>query len=296
MSVYIRTVALFVIITLLLDLFIGFLFHTSLKYVRSGDLYKINYALNESQDSIVIFGASEVSHHFISQLIEDKTGLKTFNFGIDGHGIYFQYAIINEFLKRNTPKTVILSTSGFYDGKKNIGSLLPYVNNYQDIKSMVYHLDKTQAYFDKLNAFRFNSMALDVLTDIIRPNDNFKGFEPILSDTTKFNSFKKEYVRCIEKGEAFFQYEKLLKLISSYHVENIIIVNTPKYVIDTCSNNYKLIEQLANKYNAEFMDYSSDPVFLEHPSLFKDPGHLNQKGAEVFTQKFILSYLKHINK
>lgn len=47
------------------------------------------------------------------------------------------------------------------------------------------------------------------------------------------------------------------------------------------------IQCMAQKYDIEYLDCSSNSIFMNDATLFKDVLHLNDKGARVFTE-FIL--------
>ena len=64
----------------------------------------------------------------------------------------------------------------------------------------------------------------------------------------------------------------------------LIITFSPMYV---CSKEdvLKFPRDLAQKHQLTFIDHYRDSDFVGHPELFYDFGHLNRKGAELFSQK-----------
>jgi hypothetical protein len=47
---------------------------------------------------------------------------------------------------------------------------------------------------------------------------------------------------------------------------------------------YRIPKDMATKYQIPFMDHYRDSTFVGHPELFYDFGHLNRKGAEIYSE------------
>ena len=47
---------------------------------------------------------------------------------------------------------------------------------------------------------------------------------------------------------------------------------------------YKIPKDLAAKHQIPFIDHFRDSVFVGHPELFYDYGHLNRKGAILYSE------------
>ena len=64
----------------------------------------------------------------------------------------------------------------------------------------------------------------------------------------------------------------------------LIITFSPMYV---CSKEdvLQFPRELAAKHHLTFIDHYRDSDFVGHPELFYDFGHLNRKGAELFSRK-----------
>jgi lysophospholipase L1-like esterase len=54
--------------------------------------------------------------------------------------------------------------------------------------------------------------------------------------------------------------------------------------ICTKEDAYRIPKDLAAKYQIPFMDHFRDSVFVGHPELFYDYGHLNRKGAMLYSE------------
>jgi len=47
---------------------------------------------------------------------------------------------------------------------------------------------------------------------------------------------------------------------------------------------FKIPRELAAKYDIPFIDHYRDTTFVGHEELFYDFGHLNRKGAELYSE------------
>jgi hypothetical protein len=90
-----------------------------------------------------------------------------------------------------------------------------------------------------------------------------------------------------ETDISFYQKEYLLKIVSLCKSKNVelILINTPTYKPEIYGN----IDKLNDYYNAylsgvKYMDYSAFPL---PDSCYGDIGHLNYKGAEIFSQSLL---------
>jgi hypothetical protein len=93
------------------------------------------------------------------------------------------------------------------------------------------------------------------------------------------------------KTENSIQYDSLkinylAKFIEEIGESQIVFVHSPIwYGLDTAW--LQPLKELCVKHNISFFDYSNDSEFVHHNDLFKDGLHLNAKGADVFTAKFV---------
>ena len=99
-------------------------------------------------------------------------------------------------------------------------------------------------------------------------------------DTNMVNALENIISICKEKNIALY-------IINSpvYHMVNEI--QTPAYAVA------KISLDIIHRNHVNFLDFSDDPAFVGHPELFADQGHLNDKGAKVFSNMVINSLSKN---
>src|SRR5690554_7315289 len=82
-------------------------------------------------DDVLIYGSSRAWRHFDPMVIEEYTGMSTYNFGVDGHAFDIQYLRHQLHLKYNrAPKVIVYSvdinTLNSSNGLYNDGQFFPF--------------------------------------------------------------------------------------------------------------------------------------------------------------------------
>ena len=260
--------------------------------MKSGTAYTTNYALKKSQEDILIFGASEVTHSLISDQISDNLQMSCYNLGMDGQNIYYHYVILTELLKRHKPKIVITSTFILQeDDMTTIAPLFPYYFDYQSVRDMVDEIEPNEKYKLLIKSYAYNSLLINVIQGYLSNEPNTNGYKPLFNvskdmklDATPFK------INFSDKTLNYF--EKFIQTCLNADCK-VIVIDTPRYVekIDL-SENLK-IRELLEKYSVNYLNFATDTTFLHHQDLFKDRTHLNNEGAIVFTKLIIKALMNN---
>ena len=122
-------------------------------------------------------------------------------------------------------------------------------------------------------------------------NRNLKGWKPLdgVMDTAGVKA--EEYPFALDQ-ERILLLEKFIKDCQQKNIQLSMIVS-PMYV---CSKEdvFKIPRELAAKYDIPFIDHYRDTMFVGHAKYFYDFGHLNRKGAEIYSE-IISKELKKVN-
>lgn len=94
--------------------------------------------------------------------------------------------------------------------------------------------------------------------------------EPMGAQELELDAFKLSYI------------EKLITLCQSHDIP-IVLVGSPKYGMQN-SMALNPVKEIAEIFDAPFLDYYADPTFNAHKEWFKEPMHLNREGARVFSK------------
>ena len=202
--------------------------------------------------------------------------------------IYFHYGLLGNILSRYTPKAIVfeihpcdfLNTP--YSGKERAGSLAPYCGMSDACNEML-KLSGNYWPYQLSWVYRYTGNLPNLLFGKLGTMDrSLKGWKPLegVIDTTGIKA--EEYPYPIDK-ERVLLLERFIKDCQRKHIHLSIIVS-PMYV---CSKEdvFKVPRELAEKFQIPFIDHYRDSAYVNHAELFYDYGHLNKKGAELFSEK-----------
>ena len=89
-----------------------------------------------------------------------------------------------------------------------------------------------------------------------------------------------------------FKVQYLKKFISEMKNTKLVFINSPLwYGMD--STELKPIIEICEQSNIPFYDFANDMKYVHKNEYYKDPAHLNSKGADLFT-KDLIKVLKSI--
>lgn len=290
-KVIVAFISIFLLIALM-DLAFG----TVLKYYyfkqESGLQYRTTYAIEQTKAEVLIFGSSRANHHYHPVIFENELNLTYYNAGRDGSDLLYHTAVLNAVLKRYTPKLIILDfdagqftiNPSSYD---RLSSLLPYYGNHPEMQSIIDRKSKFEHYKLFSTIYPYNSMLFTIAVGNTEYNKTRKGDmkgyvalnrvwnEPLQQkttwnetnlDTIKIGLFKQFIEECNNRKI------KLQVVCSPFYVK---YTNEDKSI--------EIAKSIAKQNNISFLDYTNNKLFLAHPAYFADMGHLNDKGARIFS-------------
>jgi hypothetical protein len=254
----------------------------------------------EIKANVAIYGSSRAWVHINPTILEDSLNTKAYNFGIDGHNFWLQYLRNKEYLKYNKPpKVIIVSVDVFSLAKRKdlyqFSQFLPYMLWNKDIKKFTssYNGFSLEDYY--LPLFRYYG-SMRGSGSVIKPpsnkslyrNKGYRGMERKWNnDLAKAKLEKKHYSINIDANTVYLFNQFLLESKSSEIT--VILVYTPEYIdgqnfVKNREEIVKIYEDLSNKHNLLFLDYSDD-ILCKQKEYFYNASHLNKKGSEIFTRK-----------
>lgn len=280
-----------ILFTVILDFTVGKVYdllYFSEKSKRQDRL--IHSAIGTTED-ILVFGSSRAYHHYNPTIIEEKTGLSCFNVGYGGQNIYFHLALLKSAIERSKPKIAILDiisidfekTPSQYD-KEKLGILLPFVHKSNILKETVLMRGKEENIKFLSSIYPFNSMQLHMLrNNFTSIRSDLKGFVGLQRKWDK--PIERQDVKIVEydphKVDAFYEFIELCKTnnISLY------IFISPHYVDFQGKSKYSvLIDELKSNTGVELISFENSPYFFNRSEYFADPFHLNNDGANKYSE------------
>lgn len=263
-----------------------------LKYLYSQsnatDEYKISYSNESTQDSILFFGSSRCLHHYVPAIFEKEFGLSCFNAADWGiKNIYYHYGQLGNILTRYTPKAIVFEIHPCdwlaipFSGKERAGALAPYCGM-SDVCDEMLKLSGNYWPCQLSVVYRYTGSLPGLLAGRFGSMDrNLKGWKPMdgIMDTTGVKA--EEYPFSIDQ-ERVDLLERFINDCQKNNIQLTLIVS-PMWV---CSKQdvFQFPRELAAKNHVRFIDHYRDSTFVGHEEYFYDFGHLNRKGAELYSQ------------
>lgn len=247
---------------------------------------------------IVIFGSSRGARNVLAENIYKETGISCYNLSYPGSDIDFHDFLLSELLdnKNRKPKVVILVVDDPDEFLSNtsihfrLDRLYPLVkynkirnklvelgekNNVLSILSITHQLNKSnfdfrQKHFTELDSLLpLGSMPISFQR---------KNYEFVFTKPTSYPLNK----------EMIFKRNKFIHFVNNCKNNNIslIIAFPPNFGVAN-KGFEKRIYDLSNNKNVYYLSYNKQDERYRKMEFYFDHGHLNIKGAEIFTGELI---------
>ncbi|HEY1023984.1 MAG TPA: hypothetical protein VGE26_02370 [Sphingobacteriaceae bacterium] len=292
-----RNLLLLAGIVFLADRGIGYGLQYFYENERQGDNSKTSYALTRKvKEDVLIFGSSRAAHHYVSDIIQESTGLSCYNVGRDGMKLSYYYVLLKSILSYHKPKAIILDLNHddfILEEKyrdKMVSALLPYIDRSKAVREYLADeapLESWKARFSYL--YRYNSVPSSLLMNHIGMGQkHILGYEPLKQSKIR-GDFKVQMVDNEEYREdpaLVREFDAFVKAVRDQGIE-LYVVYSPslRRVKYDCINTANTV--LAS-YNMRLFDYSQYFTSNEK-QFFYDETHMNNSGAERFTKAFMQS-------
>ncbi|MDR3219043.1 MAG: hypothetical protein LBU22_08750 [Dysgonamonadaceae bacterium] len=272
-------------------------FYTA-KHPLPGDYLKIEYLMKSSDEDMLIIGSSVTINAYIPQIMEDSLGLTCFNGGCNSQTLPFYQCMVERILSRYSPSYIVLSMrkDDLFDGSLGFINLLkPYYG--KGYASIDYFLDKQngrKSIFLHSNLYRYNTIGCRILLHYLQSAEKIsrKGFEPHAVPKyppTLINHYEYASAYRPTNPELEACFLKIVDLCRQSGVR-LIVTSPPLYIkLPGQGNSYEfsVLENLCKAHDVPFINDSQSAFFLSRPDLFHDNSHLNYRGSEIYTNRFI---------
>lgn len=306
-----------------------FIYNIILSFILVGSLYSLSWIYvnyvnektvkfleldnNKSIQNLKVINLG-TSHAFYDILYPKN--IKGYNLGLHSQSFYYDYQILEKHIDKLDQNGIVIipiSIQSFYNGRNFIENYIPILDKedipeveikkyilgkYFSITQPMTRLGKIAAYFFKIIKNK------KIEKNYIDYPDNLTGKE--LENTARISSL--EHIGVTDKRYA------QNKEIGIKNLENILILCEQKRVIpifitfphiklsndiigkknyqERIYDNIKEVEKRINKKYL-YLDYSYDKRFENNLEYFFDADHLNQKGAEYFTEILLNDIKSH---
>ena len=299
MKKFLLKVALFFGLMVIVDIAFGYGFDFLMSHAKGGSTANNYYIANECTDDVIILGSSRATHHYIPQMIEDSLGVSCYNCGEEGNGVILAYGRYKMLTERYSPKLIIYEITPGYDYgidesySKYLGYLRPYYN-----KGGIEEIFDT--YDDELSSIKMLSnmyqntgkIIPDVLDNIVY-RDNLKGYAPLygtLEDSPRLADNKP----MVEIDPHKLSLLETLVIDSKEKGIQFLCAISPKCSYENQGLDYEPALQICKKYEVPVLNNLQLGSISSDNTYFQDVGHMNDKGARLYTQLVINEIKQYI--
>jgi hypothetical protein len=295
MKKFISTLLLFSIIFFVIDkLFIIVVYYSADTEIDKRLERLINGRFNKD---IIVMGSSRGARNIIAGQMEKETSRSVYNLSYPGSDIIFHEFILKTLVTFNkSPETILLAVDDNIELLPNdqivfrLDRLYPLIK-YSYIREELANKGETNKYLSKIFMLHLlNRSNFNLKKKKFTPLDTLMncGSMPISFQKKnikwKFNDDERMYHAGKElksKVDAFTNFIKICK----HHGIHLVIVFSPNYQAHSKSFERRL-RQLAGD-EVDFFTYNTENVFYHNRNYFYDEGHLQRRGAEIFTGEII---------
>lgn len=288
----------FVLLLISLDLIVGYLL--SAKYCSSQDdsILKMRYMWSEAQPSWAVLGSSRALHHYNVKSIQAKTNLNNgLNAGMDGQGLLTAKLFLTAQQENSNFKLAILDIAAGIladvHSDEKLAYIYPEIDQSSALQGELFSHLKTERWKFYSSVFPYNSKMVELF--IPKQNNTFQeyknqlGYNALQAFSTMrrvskdLNLNSSEVQQRIQTNIGLFK-----EIIGWCATHQITLVNVISPVFHKSSSTREVLDRF--KTVAPIIDYSD--FGNEHPEWFNDDFHLNERGADAFSNQLCMDLRK----
>ena len=290
-------IVLFIIIGC--DWLVGAVTGKMIREVRDVGVNQTNtaQALFSREADVLILGSSRANHSFDCRIIEDSLGMNCYNAGRDGQNMVYDAMVFFTYIERHVPKLVILDIAGSMMDDSWFGNLKEMNCYYGLAEPLDKIIDENSTWVERMklksNLYKYNNTWQWLLNArMAKSAAELDGYRPM-----PVSSRSPCQVRFIHAGKAKIDnrclsyLEKIRKACQEHHI-SLVLTFSPALAVCKSGGEEEWLEMYSAKNRLPFIDSGKDSSFYNHPELFYDMTHLNAKGAELYTKRFVTELKK----
>lgn len=275
------------------------------------------YECDENID-VLFLGSSHVYRSLDPTIADYLLNCKTFNAGSSSQGMNTSYYLLKEICSYHDVKTVYLDTyygmANIADNDSQVFIISDFMRDGKNKFDLLYQSGGVETVINGFLTFRRNKEYLNIIKNLRYRNLDVKDYSTVKYDEQEYRGegFVYSYLVADAESESTYldyagntdlsadkpvselYYESLINIINFCKDNDIelVLVNQPMprkttdYVVGY--NNYILyLKRIANENEIEYWNFDLYKLDIGLPmKYYKDGGHLNGEGAEIYTKFF----------
>lgn len=275
-------------------------------FVLKGNTYGSDvtsfYQLEKNSLDVIFFGSSHSYASFSPDIIEEKTGMKSYNFATQRQPIYITYYYMVEALKTQKPKYFVLETRMFSEDKEYweegvtrdaLDKMKMSKNKFDAINSSVEDRKERISYY--FNIIKYHSRYEDItkaeiISALKRESIQNRGFKdlPVTSDIIINNDGLLDITEKQNLSDKNLLYlNKMIELAKKNNV-TLVFTKAPNQLKEDEIKKYNTVKEIAEENGLDFIDYNTKfaDLGLVNEEDFFDDGHVSYRGAVKVSNDF----------
>lgn len=275
-------------------------------FVLKGNTYgsdvKSFYKLDKNSLDVVFFGSSHSYASFSPDVIEERTGLVSYNFATQRQPVYITYYYMVEALKTQKPKYFVLESRMFSEDqeyweegvtrdaldkmKMSFNKVLAINSGVKDRKDRISYYFNIIKYHSRYEDITKGEIVSALKGECVQ-NRGFKDL-PITSDIVIDNDGLINITDSSSLSDKNLLYlKKMIDLANKNNVK-LVFTKAPNQLKEDEVKKYNAVKKIANENGLDFIDYNTkfDELGLVMNEDFYDIGHVSYKGALKVSENF----------
>lgn len=254
------------------------------------------FAISTSQADILIVGSSSGFHGYNPNILSDSLKCRVINSCADAKAIHFQFITIEHFLKNGDIQTILFDISKPQVEDYWHHDISPYKPYYWQMESAREYVDKVSKWYERFfmisACYQYNGTLYPCIRRFFAGDNKGKDkWRPIPYTGIPYDTELIEETEEIVPDDLCMEYlERVVNLCKQNHIR-LIFCKSPGLSGSKSFNQF--MEHYAQMNDLEFWNYNWEESIINDRTLFKDAVHLNEKGANKFTQIIVNKLQQH---
>jgi len=291
---FIKRISCFILLVIFVDCTIGLLLDYASSNANGGYTEELNTILKEEHD-VIIMGSSKAKRHYNTELIADSLCSSVYNAGLDGNGIIYMYGLFNLLPDNKLPKIIIYDVEKYFDfyeydsdagNTRYLNHLKRFYWDSKSIRDIFYKIDKLSSIKLLSNSYRYNGNFINVFKDyFFEEKCSLSGYEPLYGSMKYDSQVRVDTNLAFDDVKMYF-FDQFIKRVIDNNIKLFIAIS-PKYRIADDSEYKPILEFISRYPEVTVFNHYCDTLFVDNKSYFVDPMHLNNTGANLYTNIII---------